>query len=292
MKDVLIPALICSLLWQSCLSIPPPNHNSSPEQIVNDKIDGIASWINSWRDAYERSDRPYITLTYAQSLDGKIASTSSDEGSILSSNLPISGTESLLMTHALRSMHDAILIGGTTALIDNPRLTNRLWRGDNQPRPIILDPNLKCIRELGDNRKVENPIVCCSREALEQFVGGPSDSDLTLVACKLDEDGRIDLPCALYRLSALYDIQSIMVEGGSRILSAFAAQGLVDCLCVTISPKLIGNTNGLPSIRSISELPWVDMSGMGSSRFVPLGADCILLAQWPHQDQPEVHTPE
>lgn len=284
MERLLIPPLLfCLLLLQSCLA-DPPNHNSSPEQRVNDSIEGIANIIENWRDAHETKDRPFVTLTYAQSLDGKIASCNGD-GESLSSNLPISGEESLLMTHALRSLHHAILIGGTTASVDNPRLTNRMW-GTNQPRPIILDPDLKCIRALGDKRRVQNPIVCCSREALDQFVEGPSDSDLTLVACKLDENGHIDLPGVLYRLSALYDIQSIMVEGGSRILSAFAAQGLVDCICITISPKIIGQKNGLPSIRSIPEtLPWVDMSDDLSSRFVTLGADCILLARWPHQDK-------
>ena len=62
----------------------------------------------------EKSAPPFITLTFAQSLDGKIALYLDDLRSQTSSNFPISGSASLLLTHALRSVHDVILIGGRT----------------------------------------------------------------------------------------------------------------------------------------------------------------------------------
>ena len=144
-----------------------------------------------------RTKRPFITLAFAQSLDGKIArkvvsEQDTDARQSLSSNLPLSSPDSLVMTHALRSVHDAILVGGNTLRTDNPRLSNRLWKtntgtlstNDNlqqdgssvhdneaydyaQPRPVVLDTNLGAIRELGDGLRANNTelLVCCSHAA-------------------------------------------------------------------------------------------------------------------------------
>jgi 2,5-diamino-6-(ribosylamino)-4(3H)-pyrimidinone 5'-phosphate reductase len=61
--------------------------------------------------------RPFITLTFAQSLDGKIAKRNQQ--------ILISGKESMAMTHRLRTLHDGILVGIGTALVDDPQLNGR-----------------------------------------------------------------------------------------------------------------------------------------------------------------------
>src|SRR5512135_1934375 len=81
-------------------------------------------------------DRPRVTLTYAQSLDGSIAARSGMP-------LALSGTESMHYTHQLRAAHDAILVGIGTVLSDDPRLNVRLT-GGLSPRPIVLDSSLRC----------------------------------------------------------------------------------------------------------------------------------------------------
>lgn len=63
------------------------------------------------------NDRPFITLTFAQSLDGKIAKQGQQ--------MLISGKESMAMTHRLRTLHDGILVGIGTALVDDPQLNGR-----------------------------------------------------------------------------------------------------------------------------------------------------------------------
>ena len=84
---------------------------------------------------YEQHKLPYVTVSYAQSLDGSIAQESGTP-------LQISSPLSLTMTHALRSMHDAVLVGIGTVLSDDPRLTVRLVDGPN-PRPVVLDSHLR-----------------------------------------------------------------------------------------------------------------------------------------------------
>ena len=76
--------------------------------------------------------RPFVTLTYAQSLDGSIAYKQGE-------SFPISGKESMTMTHRLRTEHDAILVGIGTLLADNPRLTAQDWlRGITQDRSFWI----------------------------------------------------------------------------------------------------------------------------------------------------------
>jgi diaminohydroxyphosphoribosylaminopyrimidine deaminase/5-amino-6-(5-phosphoribosylamino)uracil reductase len=259
--------ILLLLLLQSCSS-KPVNAGVHHEQIR-----GILKKIHTWQDE-PWQHRPFVTLSYAQSLDGKIAHYRNDNATIstLSSNLPLSGEASLCMTHALRSVHDAILVGSKTLLVDNPRLSNRLW-GKKQPRPVLLDADLKCIKELGSDRRVQRAIVCCSFKASKSL---DSPEDLTLLGCKVDEHGRLDLHDVLQQLSFSFGIRSIMVEGGSGILSAFATKGLVDCVCITIAPKLLGQDQSLAAMQSVPQLV-----SLVDGSFLPLGEDCIFLAKWP-----------
>ena len=85
--------------------------------------------------ARQNTGRPFVTLTYAQSLDGSIAR-------VPGKRLQLSGPEAQAMTHRLRAVNDAILVGIGTVLADNPRLTVRLAEGSD-PQPVILDSKLR-----------------------------------------------------------------------------------------------------------------------------------------------------
>lgn len=77
---------------------------------------------------------PYTTLTFAQCLDGSLGSRGGGA-------IKISSDESMAMTHALRAMHDCIMVGVGTILADDPKLTVRMVTGTD-PRPCILDPDV------------------------------------------------------------------------------------------------------------------------------------------------------
>jgi GTP cyclohydrolase II len=217
--------------------------------------------------------RPFITASFAQSLDGKIAAFERDGTGTTTSNYPLSGKESLLLTHAIRSVHDGIVVGGRTLLIDNPKLTNRLWGGSEakQPRPIVLDTHLRYIRELGDSKRVENLIACCSEEAAASFESLPPS--VQILSCKCSSDGRLDLDDVLSKLYTRFGIKSVMLEGGAAILNSFLNQGLVDHMCVTIAPKLLGAGIALSCSHELAP-----------SRFVLLGSDCVLISPWPSKN--------
>lgn len=255
------------------------------------QIQALLRQITSWQTEHKNSeDRPFVTLTYAQSIDGKIALIHNDLST--SSNFALSDPESLRMTHALRSIHDAILVGGRTLSVDNPRLNNRLWnpRPENQPRPILLDTHLTHIRVLGNTCRARNVLVCCSQKAADTANG--LDEDLPeLLPCPMDtETGRIDVEYVLKQLRTKYQIKSVMVEGGARVLSEFYKRSvLVDCICITVAPKIL-LWNGLPatSLDSDASINVNDKSRectiLGSesfdySEFFAMGNDSIFLAK-------------
>ena len=89
----------------------------------------VESFIQQAEEELKDQDRPLVTLTYAQSLDGSIAL---ERGRPLT----LSSHASMKFTHRLRAIHDGILIGIGTVQSDDPQLTVRLVEGKN-PQPII-----------------------------------------------------------------------------------------------------------------------------------------------------------
>ncbi|KAJ9134548.1 hypothetical protein NKR19_g8626, partial [Coniochaeta hoffmannii] len=80
--------------------------------------------------------RPHVTLSFATSLDSAISLRPGTQ-------TILSGPESKAMTHHLRSLHSAILVGAGTAVADDPGLNCRIGGCTSQPRPLVLDPNAR-----------------------------------------------------------------------------------------------------------------------------------------------------
>jgi 2,5-diamino-6-(ribosylamino)-4(3H)-pyrimidinone 5'-phosphate reductase len=110
------------------------------ENHIYDQVESFLNPIyNKEHQVEDDNSKPFITLTFAQSLDGMI----SKQGQ----QILISGKESMAMTHRLRTFHDGIMVGIGTALVDDPQLNARYISPTIQPilqpQPIILDPFLK-----------------------------------------------------------------------------------------------------------------------------------------------------
>lgn len=212
-----------------------------------------------------RTGRPLVTLTYAQSLDGSIAARRD-------ARLELSGPQTLRLTHHLRSVHDAILVGIGTVLADDPRLTARLVQGKN-PRPIIVDSHL---------RTPPTARLLTEREAAPLIATGenpPPASKTTLeslgvqtLSLPVDSAGLIDLASLLNKLGEM-GIDSVMVEGGARIITSFLTQRLADWMLVTICPVLVGGLHVLENggVTADSTFP-----RLCSPQYAQMGADCIV----------------
>jgi GTP cyclohydrolase II len=185
----------------------------------------------------ERTGRPYVTLTYAQSLDGAIASRPGHP-------LALSCRESQTMTHVLRAAHDAILVGIGTVLSDNPSLTVRLVSGKN-PQPVVLDGRLrfplfsKLLRQ-----KTHFPWIFTSTEADPERQVALESLGARVYRLPSGDNGGIGLKELLQMLGEM-GINSLMVEGGAQIITSFLGFQAVDQVIVTIAPVLVGGVRVL-----------------------------------------------
>lgn len=212
----------------------------------------------------EKTGCPLVTVSYAQSLDGSLAARQR-------SPLHLSGPESLEMTHRLRLAHDAILVGIGTVLSDDPRLNVRLpglASGYTDPQPVVLDSHLRFPLERRLLNGGRPPWVAALPEADPQKQVQLEQRGARILHLPPGDDGRLSLTALLSCLGEL-GISSLMVEGGSRVIASFLAQGLVERLVLTIAPLLVGGLHVKLARDAI--LPRLDNIG-----YERLGDDLIV----------------
>ncbi|MGB9438275.1 MAG: RibD family protein [Desulfobacterales bacterium] len=208
--------------------------------------------------------RPFITVSYAQSVDGSIASRN---------RLPIqlSGPESAVLTHQIRATSDAILIGIGTLLADDPRLSVRLAEGSN-PQPIILDTHLRTPPSARLIKQSDlSPWIINAEDNRSNRIEALKNAGATPLPCVTGRDGKIDLH-ALMAMLAKMQVSSIMVEGGAKVITSFVHSGLIDQFIITVSPRLVG---GLPVIDSNGLNLNTDLT-MGHVSYQRSGNDLII----------------
>ncbi len=173
--------------------------------------------------------RPWILLKWARSADNFMAAHDASGATVpVSLSTPLS----LVEMHRERTLCDAILVGTGTVITDNPRLTSRLYPG-NQPRPVLFTSE-----RLPQDAVIlqRDPIFLDSEKSLQENI------------------------CSLY---TLHNITSLMVEGGPRILDSFISAGLFDEIRRETSPTLIHSGIYAPSLPHNIRL--VDIKNIGSN---------------------------
>jgi diaminohydroxyphosphoribosylaminopyrimidine deaminase/5-amino-6-(5-phosphoribosylamino)uracil reductase len=194
-------------------------------------------WLTS-----NKNQRPFVTLKWASSLDGRAAA---QDGT----SKWISGAQSRADAHRRRSEVDAILVGTGTALIDDPELTARNADGSlqlSQPLRVVLGT-----RDLPSNLRVFNADAE-TRTIKTQSIHGA--------------------------LSELYEqgIKHVLVEGGPTLASRFVQMDLVDEYVLYLAPKLIGGDK--LAIGSI-DVPSIDKAkGLVFQEVSKLGEDVLVVA--------------
>jgi 3,4-dihydroxy 2-butanone 4-phosphate synthase/GTP cyclohydrolase II len=213
----------------------------STDRAARDRpVRGLPDFITLLSEAAEfRSSqgRPFVVLSFAQSIDGSIAGRRRER-------IRLSGAESMHLTYSIRALCDAILVGIGTILADDPRLTAQRADGPH-PHPIVLDTRLRtppAARLL--QRPDVRPWLIHAPDAPSRRIRRLIRSGADPLPCSVAADGRIDLS-ALMRGLADRAVNSVMVEGGARVITSFLRQRLADALIVTISPQMLG---GLPVI--------------------------------------------
>lgn len=187
----------------------------------------------NWRFLVQQTqERTAVTLKWAMSLDGRIATTAGQ-------SQWISSPEGREWALELREEHDAILVGSGTALADDPRLTRRLGRAEGPILRVVLDRRLRLpvsSRMLTEDGPV---VVYSSKDGAEDSTRASRAATLRAAGADvvlLDDPS----PAAVLRDLHHRGVQSLLVEGGAGILGAFVADGTFDRVAVCCAPLLIG----------------------------------------------------
>jgi diaminohydroxyphosphoribosylaminopyrimidine deaminase / 5-amino-6-(5-phosphoribosylamino)uracil reductase len=230
-----------------------------------------------------KNKRPWVTLKAAATLDGFIGDR--QEKSRRGQQRWITGEAARSCAHELRAQHDAILVGVGTVLADDPRLTVRLPKAKAYhplplPLRIVLDSQLRTPADAAIFGEGSQPplLVAAKTARLDRRLlarqRALEAAGAEIWFAPATPDGRVSLPALMRRLASR-EIQSLLLEGGSRIHGAFIAAGLVDSVALFLAPRLVGA--GV-SIVEGAGLDWRRPATLGPLAVRVLGDDVLLTA--------------
>ena len=201
--------------------------------------------------------QPFVTVSYAQTIDGSIAPLNR-------TRLDISSKTSFSLLHSLRASHDGVLVGINTVVCDQPRLNVRdplpgVSIPEVQPRPIVIDSELRLLEV--NNLLLEKPIVftcICDEEndkIEEMSTEGQSRRTLgkwklakeklralggNLMTVSRDKTGHCDISECLHLCRTSFGMNSVLIEGGAGIIQAVVRERLAHQFIVTVRPSFFG----------------------------------------------------
>ena len=217
--------------------------------VVTGILAGEAAKQNEKFICWHKKQRPFVQLKLAMSIDGRISLNNSV-------STALSGGDAIKRVHELRHEHDAILIGGNTAIVDNPILTDSSGKPRRRPLVrVVLDNQLRL-------PAVSNLISTASETPTIIFTNTHDAGKVSVLSALgaevvISPMGGRDLKGVLDELKNR-DIQSVLVEGGSEIAGAFCDGRLVDKVTFIAAPIIIGgreapNAVGGPGADTLAE---------------------------------------
>lgn len=211
--------------------------------------------------------RPFVSLKYAMTLDGRLAAAGGD-------SKWITGEEARTYAHYLRKTHDAVLVGKNTVLKDDCELTTRMVEGKNPVR-IVLDSNAA----IPLNAKILNgeakTIIVVSETAPQDKLDELQKLTNVEVLKLPQRNGHLDLQALLEKLAAM-EITSVLVEGGSEVHGAFIDAGLAERVYAFIAPKIIGGKNATGPVGGIGSTDMGKALKLHGVEYKQLGTDFLI----------------
>lgn len=224
---------------------------------------------------YVTTQRPFVILKCAATLDGRIATKSGD-------SKWISGEESRHFVHLIRHQTDAIMVGVDTVKADDPSLTTRLEHMEGKdPVRVILDTrltipeNAKLLQLKSDS---DTLLVCgdlsqLGKERLEKKKR-LEEKGARIIEAPLKE-GRIDLDRLMDILGSL-GITSLLIEGGSRVIASALQAGIADKVFLFFAPKFLAGDDGIPICRGEGPALMKDCIPLKSMDVKKSGGDIMI----------------
>lgn len=211
-----------------------------------------------------RHHRPFGILKYAMTLDGKIATTTGHSAWV-------SGPESRALVHRLRSQCDAVVVGGNTVRLDNPRLTSH-GKGDRNPLRVVMSRRLNLPLQANLWESAIAPTL-----VLTQDDADPATADALLwQGVEVVSVGQHLTPDAA--MNELYQrgLMSVLWECGGTLAAEAIAAGSVQKIWAFIAPKIIGGRTAPSPIGDLHLAAMTDAKPLTKMTMKPVGEDFLL----------------
>jgi 3,4-dihydroxy 2-butanone 4-phosphate synthase/GTP cyclohydrolase II len=231
-------------------------------------LERVASLLQRFQAA-DMAERAAITLSYAQSIDGSIAAN-------MGACTQISGQESNILTHRLRAMHDAILVGVGTILVDDPQLTVRHVSGEH-PRPVIVDSLLRTpVHSRVLQERKDSPLIVTTRQASAERQKALMAAGATVLRLGDDDAELVDLALLFAQFRDL-GIESVMIEGGASVIASLLRSRLADQLVLSIAPRFLG---GLHAVSGLGDIDPKQRARLTNTCYAPLHGDLVVYGEF------------
>lgn len=211
-------------------------------EVIGGVLEAAADYQNRVWLKSKKLGRPFITLKWASTLDGRAAA---NDGT----SQWITGPEARADVHKVRSEIDAILVGTSTVLADNPTLTARKNDGSlyqHQPLRVIVGET-----EIQSSINILN-----------------ADAPTIQLRTRVLLDVLADLQAR--------DVKHLLVEGGPTLMSQFIRLGLVDEYQIYLAPMLLGGERTAIDNIGVSSMP--DAKHLSFDRVEQIGSDLKIYA--------------
>ncbi|GBD10672.1 Riboflavin biosynthesis protein RibD [bacterium HR23] len=237
------------------------------QEEAQELVEAHAKWV--------KTGLPFVTLKWAMSLDGKIATAAGD-------SRWLSGERAREVVHPLRRASDAVVVGIGTVLADDPALSARRPDGSllpRQPLRVVVDsrartpPSARVITAPGGKTLIAVAHAPPERLSALRTAGAE-------VVALPGPDGEVDIP-ALCRLLGQRSITSLLIEGGGTLSASFVQAGLADKVFAFIAPRIVGGRTAPTPIEGAGVHRMAEAIPLERMRVERIGPDLLVVGYFP-----------
>ena len=229
-------------------------------EVVTAVLEAECTEINKVFYKYITTKTPYIFLKVAITLDGKIATSVGD-------SKWISNEESREKVQYYRNKFMGIMIGANTLSNDNPSLTARMSEG-RDPYRIIIDPDLisnDSFNVVKNNKDSKTIIVTRETNKNENAHELETKYNVKFIFIE-NSDKEFDIKNIVEKIGEL-GIDSILIEGGSRVISKAFEEDIIDAGEIFVSNKILGDEKGISFISGFTKLKMQEAMELPNVKF-------------------------
>ncbi|MCH7737205.1 MAG: bifunctional diaminohydroxyphosphoribosylaminopyrimidine deaminase/5-amino-6-(5-phosphoribosylamino)uracil reductase RibD [Chloroflexi bacterium] len=282
-------AIIAAGVAEVRFAVIDPNPNvsgSGRDELAAAGIRVVEEEAEGARELYEAfakhisTGTPFVTVKYAMTLDGKIATHTGD-------SKWVTGPEARGFVQRMRRVCDAILVGVNTALTDDPYLTARDDDGnplERQPLRVVLDSVCHTPVKAIMFSQPGSTLIATTESAPDARVLALEQAGAEVVVLPSGEDRRVDLRALLTHLGSK-GVVNLLVEGGGSVHGAFFDLGLVDKVYAFVAPLIVGGETSLSPVEGSGVLMMDDAWSLTGTRIQQFGPDWLIIG-YPRKESP------